>query len=239
MRVVPAVDLRDGACVQLVGGSYDEERVRLPDPMAVVASWLGRGFPLVHLVDLDAATGRGSNRSLVCQILERFPGAVQAGGGVRDMNEVAELVAAGAARVIVGTHAVEDGDWLRKVARRFPERVVLAADARGRRVTTHGWSETSPREVADAVREAERSAPSLAGVFVTAVHAEGRMAGPDLGLIDAVLVATALPVIASGGITTIGDLAALASRGVAECVIGMAFYTGTLDPATIGEEYRQ
>jgi phosphoribosylformimino-5-aminoimidazole carboxamide ribotide isomerase len=237
MRVLPAVDVREGSCVQLVGGSYEAERVRLPDPAGVVASWLDRGFPMVHLVDLDAATGRGSNRDLVEGILQRFPGVLQVGGGVRETDDVVALLAAGAARVIVGTRGVQDRRWLGEIAERFPGRTVIAADAHGRQLTTQGWSETSARDVPDIVREL--STLPLAGVFVTAVHAEGRMAGPDLGLIDAVLAATSLPVIASGGIASTADLAALAARGVAACVIGMAFYTGALDPMTLGDEYRQ
>jgi phosphoribosylformimino-5-aminoimidazole carboxamide ribotide isomerase len=237
MRVLPAVDVREGACVQLVGGSYEAERIRLPDPAAVVASWLDRGFPMVHLVDLDAATGRGSNRDLVEAMLNRFPGVLQVGGGVRETDTVAALLAAGAARVIVGTRGAQDRRWLEATVTRFPGRIVIAADAHGRQLTTGGWSETSARTVPEIVREL--SMLPLAGVFVTAVHAEGRMAGPDLGLIDAVLAATSLPVIASGGIASTADLAALAARGVAACVIGMAFYTGVLDPNTIGDEYRQ
>jgi phosphoribosylformimino-5-aminoimidazole carboxamide ribotide isomerase len=236
VRVIPAVDLREGACVQLVGGSYDAERVRLPDPAGVVATWIARGFRLIHVVDLDAATGRGSNRDLLLAMVRRFPGAIQAGGGVRETDQVAELLAAGAARVVVGTRAVQDDRWLDDVAERFPGRIVVAADVQGRHLTTHGWSRTDGHEITAVA--ARWSARPLAGVFVTAVHAEGRLAGPDLGLIDAVRSATTLPVIASGGIASTADLAALARRGVAACVIGMAFYTGVLDPSTMGDEYR-
>lgn len=237
MRVIPAVDLRDGACVQLVGGVFEAERIRLPDPVAVVASWLDRGFPMVHLVDLDAATGRGSNRALLQQIVERFPGVIQAGGGIRDTDRVRNLLAGGAARVVVGTRALTDPAWLSGLARSFPGRIVVAADVRDRAVTTHGWDRTTAQPIGPLIREL--TTLPLAGVLVTAVHVEGRMEGPDLELVEHVLAEAAAPVLASGGITTLDDLAALARLGVSGCVIGMALYTGRLDPDTLGLEYRQ
>src|SRR6476659_4264192 len=108
MQVIPAIDLRDGACVQLVGGSYADERVRIEDPSAVADNWTRLGFDRIHLVDLDAATGRGSNREIVRAILGRRQIEVQCGGGVRDLDTIGELLAAGASEVVLGTRAVED-----------------------------------------------------------------------------------------------------------------------------------
>src|SRR3954452_9893504 len=144
MIAIPAVDLRDGACVQLVGGSYAEEKVRLTNPLDVVRTWEHYGFHRLHLVDLDAATGRGSNLSLIRDILSEASVPVQVGGGVRSDERVEELLTAGAASVIVGTRAIEDRDWLAELAHRYPGQIVVACDVRERRVTTRGWGAPPP-----------------------------------------------------------------------------------------------
>ena len=235
MIAIPAVDLRDGACVQLVGGEYDAERVRLDDPAAVARSWARYGFAQLHVVDLDAATGRGSNREVVREILREGSLSVQVGGGVRTEDDVEALLADGARRVIVGTRALEDTDWLAEVAYAFPEQVVVAADVRERRVVTHGWAHTLPRHVIDVVEE--MNALPLAGILVTAVHREGLMGGTDLPLVEDVVEVAQFPVFASGGIATLGDLRALADRGVSAAVLGMALYIGAIDPWAVAEEF--
>lgn len=236
MIVIPAIDLREGACVQLVGGAYEEERVRMDDPVAAAREWARLGFTQLHVVDLDAATGRGSNLAVVRAILhEGLFDAVQVGGGVRGEDAVDALLDAGAARVVVGTRALEDPDWLAETCARFPGALVVAADVRGRRVVTRGWERTLAVDVVDRV-EALNALP-LAGVMVTAVHREGQMEGPDYFLMDDVLEAATLPVIASGGIGAAHQLRELAERGVAATVLGMALYTGALDPRQAAEEF--
>src|SRR5256885_9146946 len=176
MQVIPAIDLRDGACVQLVGGSYADERIRIADPVAVAREWASLGFSRIHLVDLDAATGRGSNRETVREILEATDAKVQCGGGVRDLDAIDELLDAGASEVILGTRAVEDRGWLEDAVTRYPNRIIVAADASGRRLLSHGWSQTSSRDVIGFI---EGLAPlPLAAVLVTAVEREGRLEGP-------------------------------------------------------------
>ena len=120
MIAIPAVDLRDGACVQLVGGEYAQERVRLPDPAAVARDWIQQGFNRLHVVDLDAATGRGNNRKIIREILRESSVPVQVGGGVRDEDQIDRLIDDGATFVIVGTRAVEDEDWLGEMRKNFP-----------------------------------------------------------------------------------------------------------------------
>ena len=235
MIAIPAVDLRDGACVQLVGGSYAEERVRLTNPMGVVRSWEHYGFRRLHLVDLDAATGRGSNLSLIRDILSDANVPVQVGGGVRSEERVEELLAAGAASVIVGTRAIEERDWLAELAQRHPGQVVVACDVRERRVTTRGWAHTLPVDTLDVVEEL--NGLPLAGLLVTAVHKEGQLRGTDLPLMEDVAESSQFPVYASGGVTSIEDLRALEHRGIAGAVIGMALYTGAMDPVVVAGEF--
>ena len=238
MIVIPAVDLRDGACVQLVGGEYAEEKVRLDDPLAVAREWARLGFRRLHVVDLDAATGRGSNAATVAEIV-RHGGfdVVQVGGGVRDENAIERLLDAGASAVVVGTRALEDPDWLREMADRYPHEIVLAADVRERRIVTRGWTQTLPRIVTDVVEELHDL--PLAAVMVTAVHKEGQMQGTDLPLMEDVVEASHVPVFASGGVSSASDLRALQDRGVAGAIVGMALYTGALDPRAVIEEFHE
>jgi phosphoribosylformimino-5-aminoimidazole carboxamide ribotide isomerase len=232
--VIPAVDLREGACVQLVGGAYEDERVRLDEPLAVARRWREAGFRSLHVVDLDAATRRGDNRALVGALLAEG-GDVQVGGGVRDQSTIAGLIADGATRVVIGTRALEDPTWLAMVAQQFPGRIVVAVDSRNGRVTTHGWTRTHGRDVVRTL--AGLAALPLAGALVTSVEREGRMEGPDLELSARAVEAVPFPVHASGGIATPDDLRALASRGIAAAVLGMALYTGALDARAIAEEF--
>ena len=255
MQVIPAIDLRDGACVQLVGGVYADERVRIENPLAIAENWARLGFGRIHLVDLDAATGRGSNREIVKAILATSairsqspatagvgggdgPGPsleMQCGGGVRNLRTIAELLAAGASEVVLGTRAIEDRLWLDDVVLRYPNRIIVAADTRGRQLVTRGWSETSRLTVTDFVDDL--SSLQLAGILVTAVDREGRMEGPDLALMQEIALRSKVPLQASGGVRSGDDLRALADVGVSATIIGMALYTGMLDPQTIIEEF--
>jgi phosphoribosylformimino-5-aminoimidazole carboxamide ribotide isomerase len=235
MIAIPAVDLRGGHCVQLVGGDYADERVRLTDPAGVARDWVEQGFTRLHVVDLDAATGRGDNADVIREILRDTTVPVQVGGGVRDAERIAQLLDDGATYVVVGTRAVEDEGWRAEMADAFPGRLIVAADVRGRQVVTRGWAATSHHDVVDFV--AALGALPLAGVLVTAVHREGQLAGTDLPLMEDVAEASPWPVFASGGVTTLEDLRALEHRGLAGAVLGMALYTGALDPRHCAQEF--
>ena len=235
MIAVPAVDLRDGRCVQLVGGDFAQEKVRLDDPAQVARDWVAKGFNRLHVVDLDAATGRGSNIRIIREILGTAEVPVQVGGGVRDEDQIEQLIESGATWVVVGTRAIEDTTWRDEVAARFPGRLIVAADVRERLVVTRGWSRTSRIDVISLMEEL--SDLPLAGVLVTAVHQEGQLQGTDLFLMEDVAEANVWPTLASGGITTIEDLRALEHRGVAGAVLGMTLYTGAIDESRVAGEF--
>ncbi|MCC6318193.1 MAG: 1-(5-phosphoribosyl)-5-[(5-phosphoribosylamino)methylideneamino] imidazole-4-carboxamide isomerase [Gemmatimonadaceae bacterium] len=237
MIAIPAIDLRGGACVQLVGGSYAAERIRLDDPRAVAREWQHAGFTRLHVIDLDAATGRGSNARVVRAVLDERTADVQVGGGLRATGQVDDVLSEGASRAIVGTRALEDLDWLAELADDHPGEIILAADVRERRLVTQGWQRTLPRTILD-VTEEVASLP-LAGLLVTAVHKEGQMLGVDLPLMEDVVEAAAFPVLAAGGVGAMADLYALQDRGIAGAVLGMALYTGALDPRRVAEEFSQ
>jgi phosphoribosylformimino-5-aminoimidazole carboxamide ribotide isomerase len=234
---IPAIDLREGACVQLVGGSYAAERVRMPDPLAVAREWQRVGFARLHVVDLDAATGRGRNAASIRAILTEQTADVQVGGGLRSSTEVDDVLRDGARYAIVGTRALEDLSWLAELADEHPGEIILAADVRERRIVTQGWQRTLPRTILDVTEEISHL--PLAALLVTAVHKEGQMLGVDLPLMEDVVEAASFPVFAAGGVGAMGDLWALEDRGVAGVVIGMALYTGAVDPRTVAEEFAQ
>ncbi len=237
MLVIPAVDLRDGKCVQLVGGSYQDERVRFDNPLEIAHGWVRLGFQRLHVVDLDAATGRGRNTEIVHEILHDVDADIQVGGGVRQGEEIERLLGAGAAWVVVGTRALEEPSWLEGMAEAFPGQLIVAADVQRRRIVTRGWSQLLARDVLSVIEELNEL--PLAGVLVTAVHREGRLAGTDLFLMEDVAERSAHPVIASGGIATMNDLRQLVECGVSGAVIGMALYTGALDPRVLIEEFAE
>ncbi|MEO5588824.1 MAG: HisA/HisF-related TIM barrel protein, partial [Gemmatimonadaceae bacterium] len=168
MKVVPAVDLRGGRCVQLVGGSYDQQAIERDDPAAVAVQWESDGFACLHVVDLDAATGRGSNGDIVGQILDSVGMKVQVGGGIRSTDSVQYMLNRGAAKVVVGTRAIEDHDWAASISRQFPGAIVVAADVRGRTVVTRGWDGSGDRGIEEEL--AYFNTLPLGGLLVTAVH---------------------------------------------------------------------
>lgn len=235
MIAIPAVDLRQGRCVQLVGGRPEDERVSLPDPVAVAKQWREKGFPTLHVVDLDAALGTGDNTDLALRIAQEAPGDLQVGGGIRDTDRASSLLGAGVDRIIVGTRAVDDPEWLGELAAAHPERVVVAADIREGVVLRKGWTEGSGLEVEPFLRGLAEL--PLAGVLCTDVGREGQVRGIDRDGVAAVLVASPHPVWISGGVTTIEELRFLRERGAAGAVLGMALYTGALNADQVAEEF--
>lgn len=235
MIAIPALDLRGGACVQLAAGSYDQELIRIPDPVGVAVAWRQYGFRHLHVVDLDGVTGRGNNTAEIQAILGVTDIDVQVGGGIRSRDLIQSRLDDGAERVIIGTRALEDPDWLAEMSISFPGSIVVAADVRDRKVLSHGWTRTNPKLVLDLVEDL--NGLPLAGVLVTAVHREEAMRGTDLPLMEDVAEAADFPVFASGGLGSLGDLRALADRGVAAAVIGISLYNGAIDPWAAAEEF--
>ncbi len=236
MIAYPAIDLCGGRVVQWVGGRPESECVSLPDPLAVARRWVAAGFVALHVVDLDAALGSGDNRDAVEAIVAAVDVPVQVGGGLRDEDTVDWALAAGAARVVLGTRAVGDPEWLARVAAAHPRSVVVAADCRDGEVVTHGWTASAGRAARDLV--ATLGELPLAAVLVTDVGREGRLGGPDVVFLADLAGVSRHPLLAAGGIRDERDLEALAAAGVAGAVLGMALYRGGLDPARIAKEHR-
>lgn len=234
MDLFPAIDLRDGRCVRLYQGDYDRETVYGDDPVAQATSFADAGAAWVHVVDLDAArTGEPRNRPVVAAVaaaLAERGTPLQVGGGVRDDAAADALLGAGVRRVVVGTAALDDPAWVRRLAARHPGQVAVGLDARGRDVAVRGWVESSGRDVVDVARGFEDA--GVAALVVTEIGRDGTLAGPALDQLAAVLEATTVDVVASGGVGTLDDLRALdgleaGGRRLAGAIVGRALYEGS------------
>lgn len=228
MMVIPAVDVLDGRVVQLVGGVEGSQRISLPDPFAAAMSWAERGAPYLHLVDLDGAFGRGDNKEVFKRIVRECGVPVQIGGGIRSTEAAAELVDAGADRVVVGTRAVAEPEWLAELAEALPGRVVVGLDTRGGSIAVKGWREAAGISL-DGMFELMRGLP-LAAVLNTDVDVEGRQAGVDRERVADFVARCPFDVIASGGVAAEADVRALAAAGAKAAVVGLSLYTGAIRP---------
>jgi phosphoribosylformimino-5-aminoimidazole carboxamide ribotide isomerase len=227
MEIWPAIDLRGGKCVRLKQGDYGRETVFSDDPAAMARQWHAAGAEYLHLVDLDGArSGRVENWSAIEAIVAAAPLVCELGGGIRDEQTIRRLLDVGLARLVIGTLAIRQPDWFRQMCRQFPGRLVLGIDARDGQVATDGWLETSRT---DAVSLAQSFADEpIAAIVYTDISRDGMLQGPNLAALDTLRKAVALPVVASGGVTTADDVARLAALPMAGCIIGRALYEGTL-----------
>jgi phosphoribosylformimino-5-aminoimidazole carboxamide ribotide isomerase len=225
MQVIPAIDLRGGCCVRLRQGDYDQETVFGDDPAAMAAHWEAEGAELIHLVDLDGArAGRPVNVDAVRAILGRVKVPCQLGGGIRDEATIAHWLDSGLERVIVGTQALKDPPWFRAMVQKYPGRLVLGLDARDGRVATGGWLDVSSVEAVSLAEQFDDL--PMAGVVYTDIACDGMLAGPNLAATEALAVRLKAPVIASGGVGSLEDLARLAALPIAACIVGRALYDG-------------
>lgn len=227
MQIWPAIDLRGGKCVRLRQGDYNRETVFSDDPVAVARSFQEQGAEHLHLVDLDGAReGRSINAHVVESILRAVDMECELGGGIRDREAIEALLELGLARLVLGTSALKQETWFRRMADEFPGRLVLGIDARDGRVATDGWLETSD---VDAVELAESfDDVPLAAIIYTDIAADGMMQGPNVTAMNRMQQSVATPVIASGGVAQVDDVAALAQSGVAGVIIGRALYEGAV-----------
>lgn len=228
MDIWPAVDIRGGRCVRLREGDFARETVFAADPVEAALRWKDQGARRLHVVDLDGAReGKRVNKAVIERIVARTGLPVQLGGGHRDEASLAASFQAGVARAVVGTRAVEDPEWLAEAARKHPGKVVLGLDARNGRLASRGWLETTAVDVIEYL--AQLPDLPLAGLVYTDIGRDGLMKGPNVEVTRRVVQATAIPVIASGGVSHLSDVEALALLPIAGIIIGRALYEGTVD----------
>ncbi|MEZ6143275.1 MAG: 1-(5-phosphoribosyl)-5-[(5-phosphoribosylamino)methylideneamino]imidazole-4-carboxamide isomerase [Zavarzinella sp.] len=234
MQILPAIDLRGGKCVRLRQGDYAQETIFGHDPVAMARRWVSEGATMLHLVDLDGAKiGQPANTEAITAIVRGVDVPCQVGGGMRTEEHIAQTLAAGVQRVIIGTRALQDPLWVREIVERFPGKIVLGLDARDGKVATHGWLTTSDASLLDVAREFAQW--PLAAIVYTDIARDGMMNGPNLEGLTELANAVPLPVIASGGVTTLEDVVTLSQRGLAGCIIGRALYEGQLELTAVLE----
>ena len=227
MHIYPAIDLRGGKCVRLVQGDYARETVFADDPVAVAREWVRQGADRLHVVDLDGAKlGRPVNGDVVRRIVEAAGVPCQLGGGIRTDADLAAVFGWGVRWAVLGTKALEDPAWVRTVAGRHPGRVVLGLDARDGMVATDGWLATSATSAAGLARQVE-AAPLFAVVY-TDIARDGMMAGPNFAALAEMRASTRLPVVASGGVSTVDQARRLAADGTFGVIVGRALYEGAV-----------
>jgi phosphoribosylanthranilate isomerase len=225
LTLLPAVDVADGQAVRLVQGAAGSE-TSYGDPLEAALAWQNDGAGWVHLVDLDAAFGRGSNAELLAAVVGRLDVKVELSGGIRDDESLTRALATGCARVNIGTAALEDPEWCDRVVGEYGDRVAIGLDVRGRTLSARGWT----RDGGDLFEVLARlDKAGAARYVVTDITKDGTMRGPNLDLLREVCAATDRPVIASGGVSTLDDLRALATlepAGVEGVIAGKALYAG-------------
>ena len=225
MIVIPAIDVRRGRAVRLLRGDPEAETVYSPDPAELAQRFQEEGARRLHVVDLDAALGEGDNRELIEAICRNTQVPVQVGGGIRSLERVSEVIAMGAKRVVLGTRAALEPQFVERAVEEHAEKIVVAVDVRGGTVMVSGWQEEGPR--LDAAMEALEAA-GTPRYLVTSIARDGTLDGPDLRLYQQVLQLTDKPVIASGGVRTADDIWALRDAGCEAAVTGKALYEKTL-----------
>jgi phosphoribosylformimino-5-aminoimidazole carboxamide ribotide isomerase len=236
MKVIPAVDIKGGKCVQLVGGKPGTEQVEIEDVLGVARKWQEQGAEMLHVIDLDSALGTGNNESLIEMIVGDLAVPVQVGGGIRTEEKVRRLFEIGCERVIVGTRAVQDREFIRALASKYPGDIIVAIDSASEQVLIKGWQESSGMGTLSVVKDLEQL--DIWGFLYTNVEVEGKLQGINPSLVKGLMGMTSRPVIVSGGFTTIADLELVRGMGVDSVVLGMSIYTGKIDFKKAVREFR-
>jgi phosphoribosylformimino-5-aminoimidazole carboxamide ribotide isomerase len=226
MLVIPAVDIMDGKCVRLVEGDPSRLKVYYEDPVEAAKKWVSEGAELIHLVDLDAALGRGENTNIVKKIVQNVPVKVQFGGGLRTFEKAEELLKLGVFRVIFGTNLLSNPQTIIKTVKSFgSQRVAVSLDLRNGKIMLKGWKEPAKAGFAEMARYAEEKL-NVGMIIFTAVDRDGTLKGPSLQYAEKLLKTVKVPIVASGGISSLQDLVSLSKVGVYGAIVGTALYEG-------------
>jgi len=229
MLIIPAIDLKDGQCVRLLQGRKDAVTVYSADPASTAKKWESMGAKVLHVVDLDGAfTGSQQNYSRILEIRKAVNMMMEVGGGIRDISTVDNLISAGIDRVIIGTSAIEDANFLTDACKKFPGKVLVGIDAKDGKVAVKGWEEVSSVEARELAKRVEMI--GVSGIIYTDISRDGMLTGPNLPALEEMVRTVNIPVIASGGIANIGDIRNLMKvKNVWGAITGKAIYSGSLD----------
>ncbi|MEW4562336.1 1-(5-phosphoribosyl)-5-[(5-phosphoribosylamino)methylideneamino]imidazole-4-carboxamide isomerase [Bremerella sp. JC770] len=227
MQIWPAIDLLGGKCVRLQQGDYNRETVYGDDPAEMAKRWVAEGADCLHLVDLDGAKdGSLKNRDAIAAIVAAVDIPCEVGGGIRDEKTIQELLDLGLARLVIGTKALREPDWFAAMCEKFPEKLVVGIDAKEGMVATDGWLEVSTTSAIDLAKTFEHL--PMAAIIYTDIATDGMLAGPNVEAMQAMKQAVNIPVVASGGVTSVDDVKNLTAAGLDGAIVGRALYEGRL-----------
>lgn len=230
MRILPAIDLKDGQCVRLQKGDYGTAHKVAEDAVETAKGFLCAGAKLIHMVDLDGAKdGSHANYAVVKRVIEQTGAAVELGGGIRSMEDVEAVLALGAARVIIGSAAVKDPPLVKAAVEQYGGRIAVGIDARGGTVRTEGWLRDSGEDYLAFAKQMD--AFGVQTIIFTDIDKDGMLAGPNFDQLAALRGAVSCGIVASGGVSSIEDVKRLKALGIDEAIAGKAVYTGALDLA--------
>lgn len=228
MRILPAIDLHDQMCVRLVKGDYATAHKVAEDAVETARSFLEAGAQLIHMVDLDGAKdGTHPNYPVVRRVIEETGAAVELGGGIRTMEDVARVLELGVQRVIIGSAAVKNPLFVREACEKYGDRIAVGIDARGGTVRTEGWLKDSGTDYIAFARQMERY--GVKTIIFTDIDKDGMLSGPNFDQLQALRDAVSCGIVASGGVSTLEDIVRLRDMGIEEAIAGKAVYTGQLD----------
>ena len=234
MIIIPAVDIKGGKCVRLLQGRMDAETVFGEDPVAIARKWESAGASLIHVVDLDGAIQKSpQNLASIRKIVEQVKAPIQVGGGIRNEDTVQMYMDLGVSRTIIGTEAIRNPALIERLCKRYPGRIVVAIDARNGRVAIEGWTETTGVEAVTLAKQFEDV--GVAAINFTDIHRDGMQTGPNIEETRRLAEAVCIPVVASGGVSSLEDIKnifSLKSSGVTGIIVGKALYSGSLDLKT-------
>ncbi|HDO35288.1 MAG TPA: 1-(5-phosphoribosyl)-5-[(5-phosphoribosylamino)methylideneamino]imidazole-4-carboxamide isomerase [Nitrospirae bacterium] len=226
MIVIPAIDLKNGECVRLLQGRREDVTSYSKDPVSVAKRWMDEGAALIHIVDLDGAfSGSQRNSESIKKIRNSVDVQLEVGGGIRDIGRIKELISLGIDRVILGTSAIENPDLLKAAADLYPGRILVGIDARGGKVAVRGWEELTETDAVDFACKVEET--GAAGIIYTDILRDGMLTGPNLAATEEMVKSVSIPVIASGGVSSVEDIMKLSRiKGLWGAITGKALYTG-------------
>lgn len=230
MEIWPAIDLREGKPVRLRQGDYDQQTVFGNDPVTFAKRWQSAGARRLHLVDLDAARGDDStlNRDAVARIVQATGLPCQMGGGVRDQQAIDALLDSGLARLVVGSAALKQPEWFAEMCDAFPGRLAAGIDARDGMVATDGWLETSTTPAAELAQDLRNRTENISAIIYTDIARDGMMRGPNFDDLAHMMEATDVPLVASGGVTTLDDVRRLVQMEMPAAIVGRSIYDGVM-----------
>lgn len=230
MIVYPAIDIKDGRCVRLLQGRFEDVTIYGDDPVQMASKWVSLGAKWLHIVDLDGARDQSpNNRDIILDIVKKHSVLVQTGGGIRTMEDIDQMISAGISRAILGTSAVRSPDLVKKALLKYPDKIAVGIDAKDGMVAIEGWEQVSSYKAVDFAKDIEQLGCRV--IIYTDIDTDGMLTGPNLKAMKEMIDSVNMEVIASGGVSSLQDLKDLKEIGASGAITGKAIYTGAIDLA--------